>query len=146
MTGAPGPFLSLEQLSALRRAATRDGLRLSWACGCFDLPRPGHVACLRHARILGHRLVVGLLPDDTARGLLGPGRPFLGFMEQAEVMSAFACVDWLALCAAGDPVPCLRALAPDYWVVCEAEGFLPPPAEALSALEAGGGTIHHYPS
>jgi len=125
----PAKNLTVGQLAALRGAATRDGLRVVWAEGCFDWMHPGAAGCLAHARGLGHRLVVGVCPDGSARETRGPGRPFLPQARRAEVVAALACVDYVFL--PRDPADrdlALRALAPDLRVDGSGEGRAPPEA------------------
>ena len=53
----------------------RQGLRIGFTNGCFDLLHPGHVKLLAEARAACDRLVVGLNSDASVRRLKGEGRP-----------------------------------------------------------------------
>ena len=50
----------------------RQGLRIGFTNGCFDLLHPGHVKVLAEARATCDRLVVGLNSDASAARLKGP--------------------------------------------------------------------------
>ena len=58
------------------RAPPREGLRLVFTNGCFDLLHPGHVRYLKQARALGDALVVAL-NSDARSALKGARRPVL---------------------------------------------------------------------
>src|SRR6266481_1796366 len=53
----------------------RQGLRVGFTNGCFDILHPGHVKVLTAARGACDRLIVGLNSDASARRLKGTGRP-----------------------------------------------------------------------
>ena len=65
--------------SAARRASRgqwrKQGLRVGFTNGCFDLLHPGHIKLLAGARAACDRLVVGLNGDASVTRLKGPGRP-----------------------------------------------------------------------
>ncbi len=54
----------------------REGMRIGFTNGCFDLIHPGHISLLRQARAACDRLVVGLNADASVARLKGPGRPY----------------------------------------------------------------------
>jgi len=71
----------------------RQGLRVGFTNGCFDLLHPGHVKMLAGAREVCDRLVVGLNGDASVTRLKGSGRPVQQVMARAEVLAALAAVD-----------------------------------------------------
>jgi D-glycero-beta-D-manno-heptose 1-phosphate adenylyltransferase len=71
----------------------RQGKRVVFTNGCFDLLHPGHTHYLNEARKLGDLLVVALNSDRTVRELKGPSRPVFPENERAEILAALACVD-----------------------------------------------------
>jgi D-beta-D-heptose 7-phosphate kinase/D-beta-D-heptose 1-phosphate adenosyltransferase len=95
------------------RAARRNGLRVVFTNGCFDLLHVGHVRSLEAARRLGDRLIVGVNSDAGVRRLKGPGRPIVPAQQRAEVLAALECVDWVVLFRETTPLGLIRALRPD---------------------------------
>ncbi|MGI8601409.1 MAG: phosphoribosylglycinamide formyltransferase [Verrucomicrobiales bacterium] len=89
----------MEQLSSvaavleLRETLDREGRRLVFTNGCFDLLHTGHVRYLTQARRLGDALVVALNSDASVRALKGAGRPVTNEADRAEVLSALRAVD-----------------------------------------------------
>ncbi len=71
----------------------RQGLRVGFTNGCFDLLHPGHVRLLTGARAVCDRLVVGLNGDASVTRLKGAGRPVQQVAARAEVLAALEAVD-----------------------------------------------------
>lgn len=94
----------------------RDGRRLVFTNGCFDILHAGHVRYLQAARQLGDALVVGLNTDESVRRLKGAGRPFNPLEDRAEVLAGLACVDLVAPFAADTPEDLIRLVAPQFLV------------------------------
>ncbi len=95
------------------RAARRQGERVVFTNGCFDLLHAGHVQCLQQARRLGDRLVVALNSDASVRKLKGTGRPLVPARQRALVVAALECVDWVVIFRSDTPLATIRALRPD---------------------------------
>lgn len=75
------------------RAHQRDGQRVVFTNGCFDLLHAGHIHLLHEARRLGDYLVVGVNSDDSVRRLKGPGRPITAMDDRVFILSALVHVD-----------------------------------------------------
>ena len=71
----------------------KQGLRVGFTNGCFDLLHPGHVKLLAGARAACDRLVVGLNGDASVTRLKGEGRPVQEVQARAEVLAALEAVD-----------------------------------------------------
>ena len=75
----------------------KQGLRVGFTNGCFDLLHPGHVKLLAGARAACDRLVVGLNGDASVARLKGQGRPVQPVAARAEVLAALEAVDLVAV-------------------------------------------------
>ena len=75
----------------------RQGLRIGFTNGCFDLLHPGHVKLLAGARGVCDRLVVGLNGDASVTRLKGKGRPVQHVQARAEVLAALEAVDLVVI-------------------------------------------------
>jgi len=71
----------------------REGERIVFTNGVFDLLHRGHAEYLEEAASLGDRLVVGVNTDASVGRLKGPARPIVPEDERAELVGALACVD-----------------------------------------------------
>jgi D-beta-D-heptose 7-phosphate kinase/D-beta-D-heptose 1-phosphate adenosyltransferase len=94
----------------------RQGLRIGFTNGCFDLLHPGHVALMSQARAACDRLVVGLNSDASVRRLKGKGRPVQGEAARAAVLSSLASVDLVVIFPEDTPLNIIEAIKPDVLV------------------------------
>src|SRR5437762_7749498 len=90
-------ILPLEQAMARVQELKRQGKRVVFTNGCFDLLHPGHTRYLAEARTLGDALLVAVNSDRSVRALKGPGRPILPESERAEILAALECVDYVSV-------------------------------------------------
>jgi D-beta-D-heptose 7-phosphate kinase/D-beta-D-heptose 1-phosphate adenosyltransferase len=90
----------------------RQGLRVGFTNGCFDLLHPGHIKLLTEARAACDRLIVGLNTDDSVRRLKGANRPVQSQQARAEVLSALEAVDLVVLFGEDTPIELIRRVAP----------------------------------
>jgi rfaE bifunctional protein nucleotidyltransferase chain/domain len=109
-------LLAREALIRERERLRREGKRLVFTNGCFDLLHPGHVRYLSQARSMGDALVVALNGDRSVRKLKGEGRPILNEQERAEVVSALEAVDYVTIFEEETPRELIAALLPDVLV------------------------------
>jgi len=94
----------------------REGRRVVFTNGCFDLLHPGHTRYLCAARSLGDYLVVAVNSDRSVRSIKGAGRPIMPEDARAEVLAALDFVDAVVLFDEDDPLAVIRALVPDVLV------------------------------
>ncbi|HFQ90672.1 MAG TPA: D-glycero-beta-D-manno-heptose 1-phosphate adenylyltransferase [Desulfobulbus sp.] len=108
--------ISLERLLPRLAAIRRQGSRVAFTNGCFDILHAGHVSYLEQARRCGDCLVVGLNSDRSVRALKGDSRPVNGEQERARVLAALGCVDFVVIFDDETPIDLIRALGPDVLV------------------------------
>jgi rfaE bifunctional protein nucleotidyltransferase chain/domain len=108
--------LTLEELILQFGPGKRNGRRVVFTNGCFDLLHPGHIKLLEAARAMGDALVVGLNSDESVRALKGAGRPVIPEQERAEILANFECVDGVVVFDELTPQKTVAALLPDILV------------------------------
>src|SRR5262249_14980463 len=108
--------LTLEQLVDRFGRQKRNGKRVVFTNGCFDLLHPGHIHSLEAARALGDALIIGLNGDESVRMLKGPGRPVIPEAERAEILASLECVDAVMIFDELTPQRAVAALLPDVLV------------------------------
>ena len=101
---------------ALCARLRREGKRIAFTNGCFDILHAGHAQYLRRAAALGDVLLVGLNDDASVRRLKGPGRPLVPASDRAEVLAAFEMVDRVVVFPEDDPGALIDAVVPDVLV------------------------------
>lgn len=90
----------------------RQGLRIGFTNGCFDLLHPGHVRLLAAAREACDRLVLGLNSDASVTRLKGPGRPVQPVEARAEVLAALEAVDLVVVFEEDTPLELIARIEP----------------------------------
>jgi len=108
--------LSLEELILRFGPGKRNGKRVVFTNGCFDLLHPGHIRSLETARGLGEVLIVGMNSDESVRRLKGEGRPVIPEQERAEILASLECVDAVVIFDESTPQRVVAALLPDVLV------------------------------
>ena len=100
-----------------RAALKRQGTRVVFTNGVFDLLHAGHVSILERARALGGALIVGVNSDASVRRLgKGPERPLNPLMDRQRVLAGLACVDAVTSFVEDTPERLLASLKPDILV------------------------------
>ncbi len=100
---------ALEDVRILRK----EGKKIVFTNGCFDIMHAGHVRYLRKARSMGDALIVGLNSDSSIRAIKGDLRPIVPEKERAEVLSALCSVDYVILFNEETPIRLITAIKPD---------------------------------
>lgn len=111
-----GKICSIEGLLPRIKDWRRQGQKIVFTNGCFDLLHVGHVSYLEQARKLGDRLVVGLNTDRSIRALKGNSRPVIGENDRARVLAALEAVDAVVLFDEDTPLQLINAVRPDFLV------------------------------
>jgi rfaE bifunctional protein nucleotidyltransferase chain/domain len=86
-----------EEVRALGERLRREGRRIVFANGCFDILHVGHVRYLEGAKRCGDVLVVGVNSDRAVAALKGAGRPILPAEGRAELVAALESVDYVVI-------------------------------------------------
>ena len=94
----------------------REGLRVGFTNGCFDILHPGHVRVLTQARATCDRLVVGLNSDASVRRLKGESRPVQTELARAEVLAALEAVDLVVIFEEDTPLELIEQVKPSVLV------------------------------
>ena len=108
--------LTLEEAILRFGREKRNGRRVVFTNGCFDLLHPGHIRSLELARALGDMLIVGLNSDTSVRQLKGKGRPVITERERAEILAALESVDAVVIFDDQTPREMITGLLPDVLV------------------------------
>jgi D-glycero-beta-D-manno-heptose 1-phosphate adenylyltransferase len=107
------PLVTDAELVARVADVRREGRRVAFANGCFDVLHVGHVRYLQGAAREGDFLVVAINNDASVRALKGEGRPVLNEAARAELVGALRGVDAVVLFGDRTVERLLRLLKPD---------------------------------
>jgi D-beta-D-heptose 7-phosphate kinase/D-beta-D-heptose 1-phosphate adenosyltransferase len=127
------------QLDAQLAEWRRQGLRIGFTNGCFDILHPGHVKVLTAARAACDRLIVGLNDDASVRRLKGEGRPVQDERARAEVLAALEAVDLVAIFSEDTPLRLITQIRPG--VLVKGGDYTRETVVGHEIVEAAGGTV-----
>ncbi len=97
-------------------AAVRNGRKVVFTNGVFDILHVGHVRYLQEARSLGDLLVIGVNTDASVRKLKGPTRPLQNEASRAEILAGLWAVDFTVLFDEDTPEKLIHLVRPDVLV------------------------------
>jgi rfaE bifunctional protein nucleotidyltransferase chain/domain len=102
----------LEKISLFHR----QGKKIVFTNGCFDIMHVGHVRYLSTAKAKGEILVVGLNSDKSVNAIKGEKKPIICEAQRAEVLAGLWCVDYITVFNESDPLKLIQAIKPDVLV------------------------------
>jgi D-beta-D-heptose 7-phosphate kinase/D-beta-D-heptose 1-phosphate adenosyltransferase len=117
----------------------KQGLRIGFTNGCFDILHPGHVKVLTAARGACDRLIVGLNSDASAKRLKGEGRPVQDERARSEVLAALEAVDLVVLFEEDTPIKLIARIKPS--VLVKGGDYRRDQVVGHQIVEAGGGEV-----
>jgi len=107
---------TLSELKKLVPLFKREGKKVVFTNGCFDLIHAGHIKLLERARKLGDVLIVGLNSDGSVRRLKGKGRPIVPQSDRARILDSIKYVDYVVIFKEDTPLKLIKELRPDVLV------------------------------
>ncbi|HLJ50139.1 MAG TPA: adenylyltransferase/cytidyltransferase family protein [Bryobacteraceae bacterium] len=111
-----GQFLNRQELVAQRAQWKREGKKVVFTNGCYDILHPGHIRLLESARSLGDVLILALNTDASVQRLKGPKRPLISQQERAELACALQAVDAVTFFDEDTPRELIAEVLPDFLV------------------------------
>src|SRR3954466_12307903 len=143
----PHAFLAAEEKIIARGAALdavlmdwrRQGFRLGFTNGCFDILHPGHVKVLTAARAACDRLIVGLNSDASVKRLKGDGRPVQDDVARSEVLAALEAVDVVVIFEEDTPIKLITEIRPS--VLVKGGDYTREQVVGHEIVEADGGQV-----
>ena len=134
---------SLESLKRIRVRLRREGRKVVFTNGCFDLIHGGHIYLFRTAKTQGDVLIVALNSDASIRRLKGPSRPIFPLAERMEVLAALADIDYVTWFGENTPQKIIAALLPD--VLVKGGDWGADEIVGTKEVEGAGGRIYRVP-
>jgi rfaE bifunctional protein nucleotidyltransferase chain/domain len=98
-----------EKLAVLRK----EGKKIAFTNGCFDILHVGHVRYLKEAKKTADILILALNSDSSVRAIKGEKRPLVGEEERAELLAALECIDFVTIFTEPTPLALICYLQPD---------------------------------
>ncbi|MFZ2889785.1 D-glycero-beta-D-manno-heptose-7-phosphate kinase [Sulfuricurvum sp.] len=105
-----------EEIFALSNRLKKEGKKVVFTNGCFDILHVGHVKYLQEAKSYGDVLIVGLNSDSSVRELKGATRPVNSEADRAYILAALESVDYVVVFSEETPHELIKNIAPDILV------------------------------
>ncbi|GAB1402721.1 hypothetical protein MASR1M68_16320 [Elusimicrobiota bacterium] len=109
-------FYSTKQLTEIVKKLKKQGKKIVFTNGCFDLIHIGHVSLFQKAKTLGDVLIVAINSDKSLAGLKGPKRPLVPQTDRVKLLSAIDVIDYVVIFGEQTPYNLLKKLTPDILV------------------------------
>jgi len=113
---ASSKIKTVDELKSIIDSLRREGVKIAWTNGCFDILHTGHLSYLRKARQTADVLVLGVSGDRCVSRLKGPGRPINKQEERAELLAEMECIDYVTIFEQDSPADIIAVLRPDVYV------------------------------
>ncbi len=138
-----GKRRTLDELLVEVAAHRREGRRIVFTNGCFDILHAGHIALLREAAKHGDVLVLAVNSDASVRRLKGPDRPVHDENDRLEVLSELESVGAVILFDEDTPLELIRAITPE--VLVKGADYKKHEVVGADIVEAAGGRVELVP-
>ncbi|MGC9337308.1 MAG: D-glycero-beta-D-manno-heptose 1-phosphate adenylyltransferase [Candidatus Cloacimonadia bacterium] len=109
-------IVSQSEISHIINKLRREGKKIVFTNGCFDIIHRGHVEYLYQARKFGDVLIVGLNSDDSIYRIKGEGRPINSQEDREIVLDALKPVDYVVVFDDDTPLKLIKLILPDVLV------------------------------
>lgn len=104
--------LTIGQASETAERWRKQGLKVGFTNGVFDLLHPGHLSLIRQARAACDKLIVGMNSDSSVKRLKGESRPVQSENARAAVLASLADVDEVVIFGEDTPIELIKAIRP----------------------------------
>lgn len=91
----------------------KEGKKIAFTNGCFDILHVGHIRYLREAKKTADILVLALNSDSSVRAIKGDKRPLFCEDERAEILAALEFIDFVTIFEELTPLELIIDLKPD---------------------------------
>lgn len=109
-------IMSRKDAVELAQTWRKNGFKVGFTNGCFDILHVGHLAILSFSRQNSGRLIVALNSDASVKRLKQAGRPINSENDRAMVLAALSTVDAVVIFDEDTPLSMIEQLNPDVLV------------------------------
>lgn len=117
----------------------RQGLKVGFTNGCFDILHAGHLSVLQFAANHCDRLIVGLNSDASVKRLKGEQRPINGEIDRQILLTGLKPVDAVIIFDDDTPQSLIERLQPD--LIVKGGDYTPETVVGADTVLANGGQV-----
>lgn len=132
-------ILDKEGLAKWLEDCHKNGKKIVFSNGCFDILHRGHVEYLSKAAAFGDVMVVGLNTDASVKRLKGPSRPVNDEYARAFVLAGLEFVSAVVLFDEDTPYNLIKKVQPDFLV--KGSDYKPENIVGYDIVTAKGGKV-----
>ncbi len=143
LDGYAAKHMSNTEFVEFARRARRQGKRVVFTNGTFDLLHPGHIYLLAMAREEGDVLMVAYNSDASVRRYKGPDRPLIPEDWRGVTLTTNAYVSAVTRFAEDDPTALIQQVQPD--VLIKGEEYVEAHVPGADYVASRGGRVHFVP-
>jgi D-beta-D-heptose 7-phosphate kinase / D-beta-D-heptose 1-phosphate adenosyltransferase len=114
--GSEGKIRPIDQIAREMEWHRKQGEKIVFTNGCFDVLHRGHTEYLSFCRTCGDIVVLGLNSDRSVKELKGPDRPINNQHDRAAVLASLECVDYVVVFDEATPLELIKLVRPDVLV------------------------------
>jgi len=115
-TAVPKYLSQTGQLAEIVKELKKQGKKIVFTNGCFDIIHKGHINLLSKAREAGDVLIVAVNNDNSIRKLKGADRPINNLEDRITVLAGLQSIDYLIAFEEESPVELLKEVRPAVFV------------------------------
>jgi rfaE bifunctional protein nucleotidyltransferase chain/domain len=130
-------------IKAVVEKLKREGKRIGYTSGVFDILHVGHVTYLEKAKLECDVLIVGVNSDSSVRSNKGERRPIIGENERVVLLGALGCVDFVFVFSETNNNKNIETLKPD--VYFKASDYEKATLSSAKIVESYGGKVSLLP-
>ncbi len=139
MEKAANKIRDLISAKSLIQQWKREGKKVVFTNGCFDILHYGHVDYLEKARALGDKLVLGLNTDDSVSRFKGPFRPVQDQQSRALVLASLQFIDLVVFFNEDTPQNLISELLPN--ILVKGSDYLAENIVGAEVVKRNGGEV-----
>ncbi len=132
-------ILSQDELAVHVAELRRQGRKLVFTNGCFDILHAGHVRYFEFCRGLGDVLVVAVNSDESVRRLKGPERPVNNLEDRLTVLAGLGAIDIVSSFDDETPQRIIERVKPD--ILVKGEDYRNQVVVGREVVEGQGGRV-----
>ncbi len=132
-------LLGPDAAETLVRTWQRQGKKVVFTNGCFDILHAGHVHYLEKAKAAGDALLIGVNSDASVRRIKGEQRPVCSEQDRCRVLGGLESVDALVIFEEDTPEELIAKLLPD--ILIKGSDWAPDKIAGAGTVVSSGGEV-----
>lgn len=102
-----------KEIEKIAKKFKKDGKKVIFTNGCFDLLHIGHIKYLEKAKSFGDILILGLNSDSSVKRIKGEERPLISQEERAYILASLESVDYVVVFDEETPYELIKLVKPN---------------------------------